>query len=405
MLPEGWREVRFSEVTEFSAFGPRFSADLYDAAGNVGVIRTTDINANGNIDYTNVPLARIPESLFSHILKDGDLLITRSGTCGIVSIFKEQTIPMIAGAFLIRFKIKDVFNNEYIARILMHPLLQKEIRKISSGGVQKNISGTNIGKLKLLLPPFPEQEKIAAVLSTWDKAISTTDALLANSRQQKKALMQQLLTGKRRLPGFTGEWLSRHLSEIGTTYTGITGKSKEDFGKGKFFIPYTNIFNNASVDINYLEKVDILDGECQNVVQYGDILLTTSSETPDEVGMSSVVLDKIENIYLNSFCFGFRLHNFCELSPIYAKFLFRGEIFRKNVIVLAQGATRYNLPKKQFLNINISFPPLDEQRAIAAVLDAADREIVLLEQKAARLREEKKALMQQLLTGKRRVRL
>ena len=131
MLPEGWREVRFSEVTEFSAFGPRFSADLYDATGNVGVIRTTDINANGNIDYTNVPLARIPESLFSHILEDGDLLITRSGTCGIVSIFKEQTIPMIAGAFLIRFKIKDVFNNEYIARILMHPLLQKEIRKIS----------------------------------------------------------------------------------------------------------------------------------------------------------------------------------------------------------------------------------------------------------------------------------
>ena len=154
-----------------------------------------------------------------------------------------------------------------------------------------------------------------------------------------------------------------------------------------------------------MEKVDILDGECQNVVQYGDILFTTSSETPDEVGMSSVVLDEIENIYLNSFCFGFRLHNFCELSPIYAKFLFRREIFRKNVIVLAQGATRYNLPKKQFLNINISFPPLDEQRAIAAVLDAADREIVLLEQKAARLREEKKALMQQLLTGKRRVRL
>ena len=404
MLPEGWRETTVGKCLSIMS-GYAFKSDDFCDHG-VPVIRISNITDMFDIDLSNCVYHNDMGKDFSYIAKMYDALIAMSGaTTGKIGIYKNSEIAYInqrVGKICIN---DSIANLKYFFYVLNQNYIQKYILKEAIGGAQPNISNRQISIIKINIPPLPEQEKIAAILSTWDKAISTTDALLATSRQQKKALMQQLLTGKRRLPGFTGEWISRHLSEIGTIYTGITGKSKEDFGRGKFFIPYTNIFNNASVDINYLEKVEILDGECQNVVQYGDILFTTSSETPDEVGMSSVVLDEIENIYLNSFCFGFRLHNFCELSPLYAKFLFRGEVFRKNVIVLAQGATRYNLPKKQFLNINISFPPLDEQRAIAAVLDVADREIVLLEQKAARLREEKKALMQQLLTGKRRVRL
>jgi len=403
MLPEGWSEIALEDLAnvergKFSA-RPRNDPKFYN--GTTPFVQTGDVSSSDTYLREYTQTLNDEGVKVSKIFPKGTILVTIAANIGDSAIaeFDVACPDSVVGIQCYQEKSNNIWLKFKIDTI------KKNLDNEAGKNAQKNINLQLLKPLKILTPPLPEQEKIAAILSTWDKAISTTDALLANSRQQKKALMQQLLTGKRRLPGFTGEWLSRHLSEIGTTYTGITGKSKEDFGKGKFFIPYTNIFNNASVDINYLEKVDILDGECQNVVQYGDMLFTTSSETPDEVGMSSVVLDEIENIYLNSFCFGFRLHNFCELSPIYAKFLFRGEIFRKNVIVLAQGATRYNLPKKQFLNINISFPPLDEQRAIAAVLDAADKEIVLLEQKAARLREEKKALMQQLLTGKRRVRL
>lgn len=403
MLPEGWSEIALEDLAnvergKFSA-RPRNDPKFYN--GTTPFVQTGDVSSSDTYLREYTQTLNDEGIKVSKIFPKGTILVTIAANIGDSAIaeFDVACPDSVVGIQCYQEKSNNIWLKFKIDTI------KKNLDNEAGKNAQKNINLQLLKPLKILTPPLPEQEKIAAILSTWDKAISTTDALLANSRQQKKALMQQLLTGKRRLPGFTGEWISRHLSEIGTTYTGITGKSKEDFGRGKFFIPYTNIFNNASVDINYLEKVDILDGECQNVVQYGDILFTTSSETPDEVGMSSVVLDEIENIYLNSFCFGFRLHNFCELSPIYAKFLFRGEIFRKNVIVLAQGATRYNLPKKQFLNINISFPPLDEQRAIAAVLDAADREIVLLEQKAARLREEKKALMQQLLTGKRRVRL
>lgn len=262
----------------------------------------------------------------------------------------------------------------------MHPLLQKEIRKISSGGVQKNISGTNIGKLKLLLPPFPEQEKIAAVLSTWDKAISTTDALLANSRQQKKALMQQLLTGKRRLPGFTGEWeefqlLQRAIIIKGTQINKNTLASSGDYpvmNGGILPSGYFNLYNSPANSIIISEG-----GNSCGFVQYMKTCF-----------------------WCGGHCYKLEIkYDFDRYIYHYLKF------FENRIMALRVGSGLPNIQKERLASFAVKVPPLDEQRAIAAVLDAADKEIVLLEQKVARLREEKKALMQQLLTGKRRVRL
>lgn len=379
MLPEGWKEITFSEAIKYSAFGPRFSAALYDATGNVGVIRTTDIDDNGHINYKTVPLANVPKSLFSHTLEDGDLLITRSGTCGIVSIFHTQDMPIIAGAFLIRLKIKPYFNNEYIARLLMSPSLQKKIERISSGGVQKNISGTNLGKLKIIVPPLPEQEKIAAILSTWDKAISTADALLENSRQQKKALMQQLLTGKRRLPGFKGEWKQVKLEKIAQIEKGkpLNGNNIK---KG----PYPVIAGGKTIsawhkDFTHENVVTVsASGAYAGFVSFHNCKIWASDCT---------VITNINNI---SYC----------------RYLYYALLSRQDeVYKLQTGGAQPHVYPKDLASLGSILPPLDEQRAIAAVLDAADREITLLEQKAARLREEKKALMQQLLTGKRRVRV
>ncbi|WP_194578423.1 restriction endonuclease subunit S, partial [Vibrio anguillarum] len=161
-------------------------------------------------------------------------------------------------------------------------------------------------KLKIAVPPYTEQKKIAQILSTWDKAITTTEQLLYNSKLQKKALMQQLLTSKKRFPRFEGIWKKYTLGELGDTFNGLTGKTKDDFGFGKKYIPYINIFKNSRIDVSALELVDVKEGESQSLSQYGDIFFTTSSETPDEVGMSSVLLDHVDELYLNSFCFGYR---------------------------------------------------------------------------------------------------
>lgn len=281
---------------------------------------------------------------------------------------------------------------------------QKELERQAVGSTIKTIGLPFFKNLEIALPPLPEQKKIAAILSTWDRAIEGTEKLLANSQQQKKALMQQLLTGKKRLPGFTGAWKVNRLGEISSSFTGLSGKTKNDFGSGHKYITYKNVFLNSYVNINDVEYVEIKTNENQNKLQYGDILFTTSSETPEEVGMSSVFLYGGDDIfYLNSFCFGFRPKNSLVMNPNFSQFLFRGEEIRRKIQLLAQGATRYNISKNKLSEISLNLPSLPEQKAIAAVLTTADEEITALESDLARLRQEKKALMQQLLTGKRRV--
>ena len=278
-----------------------------------------------------------------------------------------------------------------------------------SGGIPQ-LPGASLSKYFVMLPPLAEQQKIAQILSTWDKAIAVTEQLLANSQQQKKALMQQLLTGKKRLldengVGFEGEWKIHSLGSLGDTYTGLTGKSKEDFGSGKPYITYMNIFKNNRIDIKQVDYVNIHESENQNSVQYGDIFFTTSSETAAEVGMSAVLLDEIEELYLNSFCFGFRLHHFQIMHPEFAAYIFRSNEIRKQIAILGQGATRYNLSKNQLMKLELTLPNIEEQQKIAKVLSTSDQEIEALQHKLDCLQQEKKALMQQLLTGKRRVKV
>ncbi|EFE3691581.1 restriction endonuclease subunit S [Escherichia coli H46] len=318
--------------------------------------------------------------------------------------------PMAVSQHFIAWKCdnKEKLHSWYLYNWLQ--LNKEEFERQAVGSTIKTIGLPYFKKLRIAVPPFDEQKKIAQILSTWDKAISVTEKLLTNSQQQKKALMQQLLTGKKRLLDergvrFSGEWEYTIFGNLGDTYTGLTGKTKEDFGAGKPYIPYINIFKNSRIDIQNLEYVQVNDDERQSVVKYGDIFFTTSSETPEEVGMSSVLLEEVSEVFLNSFCFGFRLNNFETLIPKYARYLFRSEHVRRQISTLGQGATRYNLSKRQLIKLELKLPCVEEQQKIAAVLSAADAEISTLEKKLACLRDEKKALMQQLLTGKRRVKV
>ena len=163
----------------------------------------------------------------------------------------------------------------------------------------------------------------------------------------------------------------KKIGEIGVLFGGLTGKSKEDFKNGNAkFITYRNIYSNPSLDLNIQDKVKILDDEKQHIVRYGDILFTGSSETPDECGMSSVVtVQTNEDLYLNSFCFGLRLHNLEEYNLHFLKHLLRSNDVRGQIKQTASGVTRYNISKKRFVNISIPVPPIEVQSKIAEILD------------------------------------
>lgn len=162
------------------------------------------------------------------------------------------------------------------------------------------------------------------------------------------------------------------LKDIGTFYSGLSGKSKKDFSDGNALLAtYRNIFNNPVLNLDIKDTVVIGNGERQNEVMYGDILFTGSSETPEEAGMSSVVMSEPkEKIYLNSFCFGFRLNNIIEVLPSYMGHLLRSESVRKAISKTAFGVTRFNINKNFLSEIEIPLPPLSIQREIVSVLDS-----------------------------------
>ena len=168
------------------------------------------------------------------------------------------------------------------------------------------------------------------------------------------------------------------LGDLGFFFGGVTSIKKEDYGHGTPFLPYKNVYKNSKVNVNELELMNVrsLDLDRRNAV-YGDIFFTASSETPDEVAMSSVLLDEVENLTFNGFCKRFRLNDFNTLLPEYARYLFRDISFRREVYQLATGDIRFNISQESLANIEIEIPDLPTQRQIAQILTSLDDKIEL----------------------------
>lgn len=201
-----------------------------------------------------------------------------------------------------------------------------------------------------------------------------------------------------------GSWTEWSMDSLGTTYGGLVGKTKADFGVGQAqYIPFMAVMAGVRVTGQSLLKVRVISGEHQNAVKTGDLLFNTSSETPDELAMCAVAKDLPADTYLNSFCFGFRLSDDDTADSLFLAYLFTSGVGRRLMKTLAQGAIRYNLSRSQFRNVVVTLPPIDEQRAIAAALSDADELIVALQRLIAKKEAIKQGMRQQLLTGKTRL--
>lgn len=333
------------------------------------------------------------------LLPVGSLIVCTRATIGNTAI---TTKPLATNQ-----GFKNIVPNEGInIEWLFYSILFSKNRlvKLGCGSTFSEVSKKDFERFKIPVPPIEEQKKIAELLSEWDKAIELQTKLIEKLELRKRALMQRLLTGRIRLNDFSDKWEMVKLSQIGFVYNGLSGKSKNDFDKGDSqFITYMNVFSNGCIKQDMLGNVNITSEEKQNQVQYGDIFFTISSETPEEVGMASVLLQELANTYLNSFCFGFRPYNFNTLLPNFAMYYFRSSEFRKKMYIIAQGSTRYNIGKSDVLGMNICIPTIAEQHSIAEVLISVDKEIEIAKTKLSSFRNQKRGLMQQLLTGKKRI--
>ena len=275
----------------------------------------------------------------------------------------------------------------------------REIGYTCSGTGQKVLSFLDLQKMNIIIPNRSEQDKISDLFDNLDNLITLHQRKYDKLVNMKKSMLEKMFPKNSekvpeiRFKGFTADWEQRKLGEIGNTFTGLSGKTKEDFGHGEAkFVTYMNVFSNPIAQLNKTEPIEI-DNK-QNQVEYGDVFFTTSSETPDEVGMSSVWLENKGNIYLNSFCFGFR--PFVKNDPYYMAYMLRSKNFRKNMILLAQGISRYNISKNGVMNIDIQLPNNQEQEKIGKLFYEIDNLITLHQRKLEKLNSLKKSMLKKM---------
>ena len=263
-------------------------------------------------------------------------------------------------------EISSIANLRYI----YFALQIKDVSGIVRGTPPK-LNQENLRNIEIPVPPLPVQEEIVRILDLFTDLAAELQAELQTRREQYEYYRDKLLTFDKVSGGgiLNVTWMT--MSEIGDFYGGLSGKSKSDFVNGNSkYATYMNVYKNLALNIYATDMVKIAAGEKQNTIQYGDVLFTGSSETPDECGMSSVVTEEVyEPIYLNSFCFGFRPYDKSLFSPDFLKHLLRSKAMRTEITKTANGVTRFNVSKKSMGKILLPIPPYKEQKRLATILD------------------------------------
>ena len=238
---------------------------------------------------------------------------------------------------------------------------KRDLIRKSCGSTFLEISANEVRKIQVSVPTDVEQQKIAGLLSLIDERIATQNKIIEKLQSLIKGLNDNIHKG------IKGETVC--FSDLGEAYSGLSGKGGDDFGYGEPFITYMNVYQNTYISEKDYELVQIAPNEKQNSVQYGDALFTLSSETPEEVSIGAVYLGNTQKLYLNSFCFGIHFYDERVLPQYLAHFI-SSSSFRRAIYPLAQGSTRFNLQKNDFMKMKFLLPSLEKQGHIANTLDA-----------------------------------
>ena len=398
--PSDWGSPRLSEVSTLITNGFVGTASpFYSDETGVSYLYGTNVRAN-KIDLNNLRYItrEFHQDQQKTSLRAGDLLTVQSGHIGETAVVPKHLENANCHALIVTRLKPKLVNSDFLCQYINSEIGIARLRGLEVGSTIAHINTKDLKKFRIPLPPLPEQKKIAAILSTWDRAIEGTEKLLANSQQQKKALMQQLLTGKKRLPGFTEEWKNTSLYEICT----LNPKSPKIEELTQIsFIPMDGVSNDARISdvtirafkkenngFSYFQEKDVLVAKITPCFENGKGGYL--NELPTQHGFGST-----------------EFHVLRATANADGKFIYyitTSERFRILGEMNMQGsAGQKRVPKDFIERFSVNLPPLPEQKAIATVLTTADEEITAIESDLSRLRQEKKALMQQLLTGKRRV--
>ncbi|MCC4106869.1 restriction endonuclease subunit S [Serratia ureilytica] len=401
MVPEGWTVVEAQEICESISVGVVIKPSQYYVDESMGIKAFRSANVREGFINDSDWVYFSQEGHFankkSH-LKSGDVLIVRTGYPGTACVVTPKFEGTNAIDIVIARPQKDKVLPEYLCAYTNSSFGKSQVLSLQGGMAQKHLNVGAYQTLKLKLPPLSEQRKISQILSTWDKAITTAEQLLTNSQQQKKALMQQLIAGGKRFPEFKRRWENRTLSEICILSAGQAAPQKEKYfiNGSHDFIRVSDLGSNTSRWApQSRDKVNQLAiRECKLEVVPAKATLFTKSG-------ASLLLNQRAQLKENSFIvshLGFAKAK-DGVSDDFVFYLMCSIDFNR----YAAGTSLPALQLSVLKSLKVFLPPYEEQEKIASMLSDSDTEISILEKKLFLLKQEKKALMQQLLTGKRRV--
>ncbi|MBN2686245.1 MAG: restriction endonuclease subunit S [Pontiellaceae bacterium] len=405
-IPEGWKCSALGKDDHFLTSGSRGWSQYYSDSGALFVRITNLQRGEVTLDYSDCKFVALDGNRSEGTrtrLNAGDILISITADLGSIGYFdaSEQFPEAYVNQHIAMLRFLDDGRcSKYIAYYLTGLEAKKEFLRITDQGAKAGLNLPTIRSFPTPLPSLPEQEAIAGVLKCWDRGIRNLELKIGKKRLIKKGLMQQLLSGKRRLPGFSKDWKTVRLGDEcelitkGTTPTSI-GRSFKN--KGVNFVKIESLTTDGKI---IRDKVAFIDEETHAALKRSqlkaeDILISIAGA----LGRIALVKNEIIPANINQALAIVRLKTDSVLDLSFLLWFLKGRAIENHINAINVQAAQANLSLKDIGNFAISSPPVEEQLGIAEVLSAADREIEVLERKLALWRDQKKYLLNNLVTG------
>ena len=392
---EEWNKYLFDDIAQYKKgpFGSALKKEIFVPESN----DTIKIYEQQNAIKKDWKLGRyfISKDYFINhmqqfVVKAGDIIVSCAGTIGEMYELPQNAISGVFNQALMRVRVNTNLIDKNIFIEVFSSMINTFSKIYSNGSAIKNIPPfADLKRTVVFIPMKNEQEKISKFISLIDERIATQNKIIEKYESLIQAMCDTLI-------GKKTQQVMLSFNDFGESYSGLSGKSAEDFGEGSPYITYMNVYQNQIIDITDIGLVKINKTEQQSLVQYGDILFTLSSETPEEVGMGAVYLGETYPLYLNSFCFGIHITDESKIFPPFLAYYVSSESFRKAVFPLAQGSTRFNLQKGDFLKKVFPFPAIEQQRKIYSILKTYSDKLNIEKQMIKLLCCQKQYLLRQL---------
>lgn len=415
-IPKHWETFRFIDNVKLR-HGYQFRDYDFTDEG-IRIVKISQLDPKGNLNLTKssfIASDRLNSFKSIRIYQDDILMALTGGTIGKIIRVGKISEPLLqnyrVGNF---FPDKKKLNKTFLYFLLASQVTEEQINYLLNRNGQPNIGKESFKNMFFTLPPLNEQTQIANYLDAKtiaiDKKIKLLEQKITHYKAYRKTLINETVT--KGLKEDVSNWVNYRLKDIGYLYSGLSGKSGNDFNQddnpnNKGFIPFTNIANNTYLNKKQLGTVIIEDNEKQNKVKKNDIFFLMSSEGYEDIGKSAVLNEDLKETYLNSFCKGFRLSNKnCVASFI--NYLLLSDKYRQQMLVEGKGFTRINLKMEKVNNFSILIPPtIKEQQQIADYLDTKtatiDKIVSNIETQITALKELRKTLINEVVTGKVKV--